>query len=459
MKTVRIAAIVLISILTLFLASLLWSGLSGGGWPFRVSVETRTDCSLVQEKEFSAEEISSLRVLYYDFMEIYFYENDEETVLVREYLNFTPKENQLSEIKLDRSTLSVKGKKRRFSLSFSLRPSPYGYAEIYLPSGLYENLEAQTVSGDILSELPFTLSGRFSVSTTSGSVTFPDVEASAFSASTTSGDLSFSKAAAKEISASTTSGKISLSVAQADDISVSTTSGDITLSEAQGGKVSVSTTSGEVQLDAVSGKSFRLSAISGDAVLGQLSCDAELSATSGSVRIEKAEGGLDVETVSGSILIENAENGLDAETTSGSILVENVKNKADAETTSGDIRLKTIQGAFNLSTTSGNITVESGSGFGKADTISGEIRLFLDQGLLGDLSLSGTSGDMTLSLPETAAFRLDFESASGSCNTFFDDQLSFNKRGTHVSGQYGDNPENELSVSTTSGSLRITKVP
>lgn len=401
MKTIRIAAIVLISILTLFLIFVLWRGISYGDVRFGGSVETRNDCSLIQEKEFPAEDISALRIRYYDFMDVRFYKNDSDTVRVREYLNFTPGADRLTVIKADGSVLSVQGTKKRLSTPFPFRPSPWGYAEIYLPSGVYESLQVQTVSGDILSELSFTLSGRLSVTSTSGDISFPEAEALALSASSTSGDISFSKAAA------------------ADKITVSTTSGDITLSHAQGGEISVSTTSGEIRLDSLSGESLHLSSVSGDAALGQLSCDGNIS------------------TTSGGILIENAEYGLKADTVSGDILV------------------KKLQGAFRFSTTSGDITVESGAGSGYASTTSGEIHLSLEQSLLGDLTLTSTGGDITLILPETDSFYLDFDSVSGDCSTFFDASLSFNKRGTKANGQYGNSGKNRLEVSTTSGSLRI----
>lgn len=402
MKTFKITAIVLITILTLFLISVLWRGISSGGvWFGGVSVETRDDCSLIQEKEFPAEEISSLRIRYHDFMDVYFYKHDKETVLVREYMNFTPGSDRLTVIKADGSALSVQGTKRRFSMSFSFRPSPRGYVEIYLPSGVYESLQVQTVSGDIQSDLSFTLSGPLSASSTSGDISFPEITADKISTSNTSGNIAFSTAAA-------------------DKITISTTSGDIFFSSAQGGEVSVSTTSGEVKLDTVSGQSIRLSSVSGDASLGQLSCSGDIS------------------TTSGGILIGSADNGL------------------EAETVSGDIRIKELQGSFRFNTTSGGITVESGAGSGYADTVSGEIRISLDQALQGDLTFSSTSGDITLTLPETASFYLNFDSTNGDCSTFFDDRLSFNKRGTKADGQYGDGG-NKLKVSTTSGSLRINK--
>ncbi len=347
MKAVKIVAIFIFGGLALFFILIMWRGMFRGTWSWWVGgtrVETGPDYKLVQEKELPAESIDSLEIRYRNFMSVIFYENSDDTILIREYLNFTPSNKQLSEIKTAGDTVTVQGPKTNFYTG-SFLPAPNGYTEIWLPSKIYDSLSVQTVSGDIRSDFPLA-PGALTANSTSGDITFPDLES--------------------------------------DRTSVSTISGDILLSSVSGASVSLSTTSGEV-------------------------------------RITEAEKNLSVNSVS------------------------------------GDVRVESLNAPFRFNTTSGEIIVENGSGSGKASSVSGDIRLSLTDALTGNLTLNTTSGDIALALPETSSFYLDFDSTSGSCNTFFDDRLSFNKRGNQASGEYGSNSENKLNVSTTSGDLRITK--
>lgn len=382
MKAVKIVAICIFGGLALFFILIMWRGMFRGTWSWwdgSTRVETGPDYKLVQEKELPAESIDSLEIRYRNFMSVIFYENSDDTILIREYLNFTPSNKQLSEIKTAGDTVTVQGPKTNFYTG-SFLPTPNGYTEIWLPSKIYDSLSVQTVSGDIRSDFPLA-PGNLIANSTSGDITFPDLEA--------------------------------------DRTSVSTISGDILLSSVSGASVSLSTTSGNIITGGISGEST-VSTTSGDITTALLG-GGTVSTTSGEVRITEAEKNLSVNSVS------------------------------------GDVRVESLNAPFRFNTTSGEIIVENGSGSGKASSVSGDIRLSLTDALTGNLTLNTTSGDIVLALPETSSFYLDFDSTSGSCNTFFDDRLSFNKRGNQASGEYGSNSENKLNVSTTSGDLRITK--
>lgn len=382
MKAVKIVAIFIFGGLALFFILIMWRGMFRGTWSWWVGgtrVETGPNYKLVQEKELPAESIDSLEIRYRNFMSVIFYENSDDTILIREYLNFTPSNKQLSEIKTAGDTVTVQGPKTNFYTG-SFLPAPNGYTEIWLPSKIYDSLSVQTVSGDIRSDFPLA-PGALTANSTSGDITFPDLES--------------------------------------DRTSVSTISGDILLSSVSGASVSLSTTSGNIITGGISGEST-VSTTSGDITTALLG-GGTVSTTSGEVRITEAEKNLSVNSVS------------------------------------GDVRVESLNAPFRFNTTSGEIIVENGSGSGKASSVSGDIRLSLTDALTGNLTLNTTSGDIALALPETSSFYLDFDSTSGSCNTFFDDRLSFNKRGNQASGEYGSNSENKLNVSTTSGDLRITE--
>lgn len=220
----------------------------------------------------------------------------------------------------------------------------------------------------------------------------------------------------------TVSGDIrsTVSFTDCDDLSVSTTSGDIFFPALEGESLTLSSTSGNIGLERVSGEKLNISTTSGDIQLERLEGNASLSGTSSNVAIGNASGSIDISTVS------------------------------------GDIRLDSLNAAFRFNTTSGEITVSDGTGWGRATTVSGDIRISLAE-LTDGLTLSTTSGDVSLALPEAFSYTLDFDSASGECNTFFDDVLSFSKKGNQVNGQYGNNAGNKLNISTVSGDLNITK--
>ena len=207
-----------------------------------------------------------------------------------------------------------------------------------------------------------------------------------------------------------------------EHVSVKTVSGSV-LSQiplAQTGTFQVSTTSGDVFFPEVRAEKIELSSVSGDIRLALTRTDkTELSTTSGEVRLQEGQGEL------------------------------------DASSTSGDIRADSLEGAFRLDTTSGTLSIAKGSGFGKAGSVSGDIRIFLDE-LQGGLDISTTSGDVSLQLPKTASLSLHFSSTSGECVTFFDEELSFNKKGNKAEGQHGGG-EHSIDVSTVSGDLSISE--
>lgn len=329
MRTTKIVLLVILCGLIVFLCGILGMGLSNDGGSFfsKDGAIVSQNYDLVLEKEVEADGITSLLVQYdMNSNDVFFYENTGDTILIREYFNFTPRENQLSTVQQNGGELLIKGRSRNFTSFLSFGNSQNGYTEIYLPAGFYADLSVKTVSGDIRSEIPFAQSDSFAASSVSGDIFFPLVEAG--------------------------------------NIDMSSTSGDI--------------------------------------FTGQVTC-----------------------------------------------------KRLQASTVSGDITLENVEGNTDISSTSGDICVRGGNGSRNISSISGEIRLFLEE-LTDSLEISTTSGDVFIQLPEEAAFALKFSSTSGDCNTFFNDVLSFNKRGTTANGQYGGNSDIKVTVSTTSGSLRIT---
>lgn len=363
--------------------------------------EENKDYSLVLEKEFDPADIKSLKIEYgMNSNDVVFCQGAGESIVVREYLNFKPKENQISSVTQDGSELHIKGARRNSFFFFSFRPRN-SYTEIYLPEGFAEKLDTlyvKTLSGEIYSELSFALQNSFSASSTSGDIFFPEVKAS--------------------------------------EIQFHSTSGEIHVEAAGCGLFSASTTSGDIRAEQVTGES-EVSSTSGEIILGRQNGDITVSTTSGDIRVEEMTGKSSVST------------------TSGEIIFKQQNGDIEASSTSGDIRIEELQGNFEMDSSSGEVRIANGTGQGRAETISGDVQIFLAE-LAGDLNISTTSGEVYLRVPETVSLTLDFDSTSGDCSTFFDDQLSFNKKGNKVDGQYGGG-ERQVQVSTTSGDLRITQ--
>ncbi len=409
MRKLKVATILFLAGTAVCLCALLVLVLSGSGVGFGTGGSENAgilgqgsgDYALVLEKEFSAENIRGLKIDYgMNSNDVYFYPGEGESVVIREYMNFSPKEKQISSVEEKDGILLVKGGRRNQFGFFFVRPWD-AYTEIYLPADMavqLEDVDIMTVSGEIVSEISFAVQKTFSVSSTSGDFSFPEVRAEIMQAGSTSGNVSMERVLAEKIS-------------------VSTTSGDIALGETEG-SVKISSTSGNVNLEQISGD-IGVSTTSGDISLGEVDGNMDISSASGIVRLREGRG------------------------------------RFDGDTVSGDIRLETLEGAFQVNTTSGNVTLAAGNGWGEAETVSGDVKIFLGS-LDGDITVSTTSGNVDIALPETASFTLDFDSSSGGCSTFFDEQLRFSKKGNQAEGQYGSG-EDAVRVSTLSGDLRITK--
>lgn len=410
MRKLKITIIVLLSAAALCMCVLLGIALyardragfenwnSEGG---EISADRRND-TMVQEWEFPAEDIHSLRIDM-SFQDVIFRQGTKDTVVVREYMNFEPEDRQRSRVVKEDGELLIKGGKFNsfhffFNFSFFGVGGRDAYVEICLPEGSADRLDmlhAQTSSGDIRAEISFTGQKDFSVSSTSGDIVLRQMEG---------------------------------------DGAVSTTSGDVMVEQTDG-RMTFSTTSGYV-------------------TIGQAQGVTSVSTTSGDIRLKQAQGDVTISSTSGEIMLEQAESDVILSSTSGDVSMGEIKGRSDITTTSGEVYLKRLDGTFRMETTSGDISISGGNACGSANAISGEVTVCLEN-LTGDLMVSTSSGDVELRLPGQGSYRLDFTSSSGECSTFFDDVLSFDKRGHKAKGQYGDGA-NAIEVSTTSGDLGIS---
>lgn len=397
MKTLKKVLIIILCVLIAFLCAVLGIVIHSGMDRLNIysSNEYYKNFTLAMEKEIKPEGITILDVQYgMNSNSVYFYENEGENIIIREYLNFEASEEQLSTVEKNASKLLVKGKKRNSFSVLSFGNNLDGYTEIWLPADFKAGFTVKTASGDIH---------------------FP--------------------------------------VAEADDISLSSTSGDITLKQAAGKHIKASATSGNIILGQIEGN-VEIDSTSGDIRLEQAKGDVRTDSTSGNVTLGRIEGTVKAESTSGDITMEQVKGAVKAESTSGDIHIMSGEGARTINTTSGEIIINKISGSFDFDTASGNIFVAEGSGCGNANSTSGDVSISLYE-LADNLTIETTSGEVALRLPKEASFALHFSSVSGECDTFFDEALSFNKKGTQADGVYGKDGSSKIMVSTTSGGLRI----
>ena len=321
-----------------------------------------TDARLVQEKEFAADDISRLKVHYTKSdNDVFVYESDTDTVIVREYANFEPKASELAEMALAGGTLTVTGPKRSDNL---INLNRYMYTEIWLPAEYTGDMEIATVSGEI--------------------------------------GVNRELAPKRELKLSSTSGDISTEGIRTADVTVTSTSGEVRLGEVTADRVEVKTTSGDIRLERA---------------------DAELSSSS----------------------------------TSGEVTVLGGSGSRRLSTTSGDIRVLGADGSFELSSTSGRLSVEGENGCGDANTASGDVSISLEK-LTGDITVHTTSGEVELGISEGEALEFSAATSSGEINTFFDDALSFSKKGNRAEGSVGSGSRSTVKMTTSSGDIRVKSI-
>ena len=179
------------------------------------------------------------------------------------------------------------------------------------------------------------------------------------------------------------------------------------------------------------------------------------SSTSGDILLLKLEAGnVDISSVSGDVDADAIIGATDISTTSGDIDVTAITGDCNTSTVSGDITFNSVMGKADFSTTSGDVRAEDLSGEGKVNTVSGDIRMHFIK-VDGDIYVSTTSGIVDIYIPENMTVDFDASTTSGSIETFFDDVLSFNKKGNHASGTYGDGEAIRMDISSVSGDVSV----
>jgi DUF4097 and DUF4098 domain-containing protein YvlB len=305
------------------------------------------DLELVNEQTTTLDGIDQITIDYHAD-DVEFFTSDTDNLILKEYMSFTPDEDQLTLITQSGSKLKLKGRIRD-DINWFIHPNRGSRMEIYLPANYQGAIDASTSSGDIDSSLVLTLT-KLRLSATSGNLTMNEVTAAQIDFSTSSGNITIAKAEGnREFSA--TSGSIEV-YGGSGDTSAATSSGDITIESSTG-------------------------------LL-------EAEASSGSIVIIDSNGEKELSTSSGDIEIKDSVGYTKASASSGMIEAENLAGAGRFETTSGDLRLEFADAPEEITD---DIIVDASSGTAEltipstlqfnfyADTSSGTINTFFDDKL------------------------------------------------------------------------------
>lgn len=213
---------------------------------------------------------------------------------------------------------------------------------------------------------------------------------------------------------------------------------EIYLPKSYAGSVTVSTASGNIKSDEV----LNLSLFFADTASGDIRMN-EIYASS-----------IHAGTASGNINMNLAEGSRDLSTASGNITVLGGGGDTEADTASGNIKLENAQGILELGCASGDIKVMGAAGGGEFETASGNVSLQFDE-ITASIDAQSTSGNVKLQMPQNTAFTLEAATTSGNINTFFDDQLQYNKKGNKASGALNGASDLVISLETTSGNIKV----
>lgn len=140
-------------------------------------------------------------------------------------------------------------------------------------------------------------------------------------------------------------------------------------------------------------------------------------------------------------------------TSSGSITCESLSAPMITLTaSSGSVKGEYLRGKLVAEAKSGSIVLDRIHGSGSFETSSGSIRLSFDS-VENDITARASSGSITMELPSSRGYAYSATSSSGSVSS---DLGGHSVRSDKtITGQYGTHPYANISVSASSGSVRL----
>jgi hypothetical protein len=139
------------------------------------------------------------------------------------------------------------------------------------------------------------------------------------------------------------------------------------------------------------------------------SADVSTDGVLGDCRFSSASGGARFDVVEGN---------LKADTASGDVAAQSVAGTVTIATASGVATIGRIEGDLKFQAASGSLTVERLRGAVRAQTASGDVSVAAT--ISGDVTVTTSSGDVVLGIPEGTAAKLDVHTRSGAISNTLD---------------------------------------
>jgi DUF4097 and DUF4098 domain-containing protein YvlB len=233
---------------------------------------------------------------------------------------------------------------------------------------------------------------------------------------------------------------------------VSSRRGDVTLNN-RVGNVDVSAQRGNVTLDQITGNvslnldhsSARVSKVSGDAFVQGRVDDIALSDISGAARLN----GEFME----SVRLTNI--GKTVSFKSSRTDLEFAKLEGDLDLDSGDLRAKGLAGPGRVITRSKDIRLDSLSGDLRLEDSNGAVEVLVRK--MGDLEISNRNGDIQLSLPAQAAFKVDARARNGEIQSDFAEVKISDQHDTATASGSVGNGAATVRLNNEHGTIEIRK--
>lgn len=175
--------------------------------------------------------------------------------------------------------------------------------------------------------------------------------------------------------------------------------------------------------------------------------NASLSSASGAISFAGDCSALEVQTTSGSVAIAATADYVSGGSASGKMTLSGEFGTVELDTTSGSVTISGTVGEFSGDTASGDVALQGTVGTVEVDTTSGTVLIDSSE-TPRSLEIETASGAVTLAIPKTSGFTLQYDTASGNLNCSFPAELSGG------SLRCGDGAY-AYEISTVSGNLTI----
>ncbi|HEV3021272.1 MAG TPA: DUF4097 family beta strand repeat-containing protein [Pirellulales bacterium] len=269
----------------------------------------------------------------------------------------------------------------------------------------------------------------------------------------------------------TANGQVSVAGAKGP-VNVSSGFGAITIRSAAG-KVHAKTTNGAIKVAGGPGP-MELTSDFGDIEVSADAAPVTAKTGNGKITLTGGDEKADLRTDFGAIEVRQTRGAVTAHSTNGAIQVLGGEGPFDVSSNFGDIKVEAAGAPVVARTSNGNIVLKGGKGRVEAHSEFGAIELAAEQAsvtahstngpihfsgtlLDGMHSLTASFGDITLSLPADARFRIDAKTDFGSVKCGFDVSRSDSSTESHLIGEVGKDPPATLKIVTSNGAIEVKR--